>query len=213
MRQCFLTTAVICALAGVVCVVGVIHFVPLVEATEVADEPSASADGSSTAAAATLPLRWRVSHAAETVELQGTTDFCMTMVVVMNTTNSSVSAELEWFSSPGALLVTESFTLTALQVKYVGTDDQVDIGPFGLDVDSNQSDFIGFAQVYANDPRIIVSAYLICRDAVGGGPANLTAMLSIPTFAAGESLEYFQAATPMMGRMPPMVRTKIPEER
>ena len=212
MRRSFLATVAICALAGVVCVIGAIHFVPLAEATEVADEPSASADGSSTAAAATLPLRWRVAHAAELALLPGITDFCMTMVVVMNTTSSSVSAELEWFSAPGTLLVTESFTLTALQIQYVATDNQVLIGPFGMDVDSDLDDFTGFAQVYASDPRIIVSAYLICRDVLGD-PANLTAMLPIPTFAVGESLEYFQAATPMMGGMPPVVVTKAPEER
>lgn len=202
MRQGFLAKMAICALVGIVCLLGVMQF----------PGAATAADESSTAAPATMPMRWRVAHAAELVDTASITDFCMTMVVVMNTTSKSVSAELEWFSAPGSLLVTESFTLSALQVKYVGTDNEVLIGPFGLDVDSDQNDFTGYANVYADDPRIVVSAYLICRDA-SGDSANLTAMLPIPTFAVGETLDYFQAATPMMGGMPPMVTTKTPEER
>ncbi len=91
MRQMFLAKMAICALVGVVCVVGVVQFTQPAEAT---DEPTSTAQ-------ATLPLRWRVSHAAETAEIAGLTDFSMTMVVVMNTTGKSVSAELEWFSAPG----------------------------------------------------------------------------------------------------------------
>ena len=200
MRRAMVAKTAVCLLVSIACLLGAAQF----------NEPAEAADGSSSSAAATMPLRWRASHAAETAELAGLTDFCMTMVVVMNTTNSSVSAELEWFSAPGTLLVTESFSLSALQVKYVGTDDQVLVGPFGMDVDSNQADFTGFAQVYASDPRIIVSAYLICRDALGD-PANLTAMLPIPAYPVGESLDYFQATAPVLGGFPPVAVPKAPE--
>ena len=200
MRQSSLAKLAICALMGVVCVLAVTPF----------SGPAEAADGSSTAAQATLPMRWRVAHAAEVVDQAGIVDFCATVVVVTNTTNKTVSAELEWFSAPGLLLDTESFSLTALQSKTVGTDDEVLVGPFTMTMNSGQADFTGFAQVYANDPRIMVSAYLICRDSVGA-TQNLTAMLSVPTFAVGETLEYFQASAPTIGGLPPMVRSTAPE--
>ena len=210
MRQELLAKMAVCVLIVIVCVIGIIYLIPLVEATEAAGGPSTAADGSSAAAPATLPLRWRVAYAAETAS--GPDDFCVTIVAVMNTTDKSVSVEVEWFSAPGTLLDTKPFTLSALQAKNAATDIQVDTGPFSADFNSSLDNFTGFAHVYANDPRIIVSAYLVCRDAIGA-TQNLTGMLPIPTFAVGESLEYFQAATPMMGGMPPVVVTRPPEER
>ena len=70
-------------------------------------------------------------------------------------------------------------------------------------------DFWGYASVHADDPRVHVSAYVICRDGTIG-TTNIVGMTQIGTSPVGATMEYFQAGMPM-NWAPPMAVPELPQ--
>jgi hypothetical protein len=64
--------------------------------------------------------------------------------------------------------------------------------------------------VHADDPRILASAAIVCRDAAGSGATNIEAMTDVATFPVGATMEYFQAGMPVSWT-PPMAAPEAPE--
>ena len=185
--------------------VGLPDFISRVEAT--AASPSATTlqslkmpggeAGTVRAAAATLPLRWRVSWAAQYV---ADTTNCGTAIIVTNDTSSSVNVEVEWFSWYNSSEGLRPQTVPAQNafIWVSGRDwstPSVDYRPF---VPSDYADaiaFIGYARVHATDPRIEVAAFQYCRDGLDQGK-NIMSITNIPASPVGATAEFFQAGMP-----------------
>jgi hypothetical protein len=70
----------------------------------------------------------------------------------------------------------------------------------------------GFAKVRADDPRVLVGAFLTCkRDRATGFDQidAVRALTNIPAFPVGATAQYFQAGMPSTWA-PPMVRPEVP---
>ena len=192
--------------------VGLPDFISEVEAT--AASPSATTlqslkkpggeAGTVRAATATLPLRWRVSWAAQYV---ADTTNCGTAIIVTNDTSSSVTVEVEWFSWSGSSQALRPLALPGQQslIWVSGRDwstPSVDYRPFVADDFAGAIGFIGFARVHATDPRIEVAAFQYCRDGLDQGK-NIMSITNIPASPVGATAEFFQAGIPATW-MPPI---------
>ena len=159
---------------------------------------------------ATLPLRWHVTHA---VEMNGglANTYCATTVLANNMTSSSVGAQVEWFDHSGSSLGYSSGTVLSKRSFAFFADTDINPQPF-LFLDNTSADlgdFAGYATVHADDPRIMVSAYLVCRTG-SGWSAALLGIMPIKAFPVGATMEIFQAAIPATGT-PPVVVPEVPE--
>jgi hypothetical protein len=156
----------------------------------------------------TLPLRWYVSSVNENAA--GTDNaYCMSAVRVRNVTTSVVTAEVEWVTFQGVSLDVRSLSVPARGHRTFITDDDVSSEPFGSSDNANLIDFGGFAQVHASDPRIIVSAFLVCR--TGTGPAtNIVSITNLPAYPVGDFLGVFQADLPMLHDSPMAENPALP---
>jgi len=154
-----------------------------------------------TAPTSTRPLRWRVANAVEAVGVFGIN--CMTVVQVINTGPTAVDTDVEWFSVGGSSLYLGSATVGAGRTRGWVTDLEVDPGPFQIHSDADLPNFSGgYAHVNADDPRVLASAFRVCRE--GTGTAALISIGTIPVHAVGATAEYFQAGLPMMRGGPPV---------
>ncbi len=192
--------------------VGLPDFISEVEAT--AASPSATTlqslkkpggeAGTVRAATATLPLRWRVSWAAQYV---ADTTNCGTAIIVTNDTSSSVTVEVEWFSWYNSSEGLGSLAIAGQNSKvWVSGRDwntpSVDYRPFVPDHYADAIGFAGYARVHATDPRIEVAAFQYCRDGLDQGK-NIMSITNIPAFPVGATAEFFQAGMPATW-MPPI---------
>ena len=146
------------------------------------------------------PLRWRVSWAVE----DASNSFCATAVVVTNLTTATVDVDVEWVDDVGDSYDVEYGFIGPLDSNRWITDDQISFYPFNWNEKSDLGDFRGYALVYANDPRVMVSAYMFCRTGTGLS-ANLVSITNIPAYPVGTTQEFFQAATPAVGGAPVVV--------
>lgn len=142
----------------------------------------------SRAPTATLPLRWRVSRAFH----DDSGPFCGTLVSVRNVTSTDVEVEIEWFDLDGSSLGLSSFTAFSGWVFEVATSatggpqppySPAFITPTGV--------FHGYADVFADDPRILVTAFNYCVDNLTD--ENLVSLAEIPAQPVKSSLEVFRA--------------------
>jgi hypothetical protein len=60
---------------------------------------------------------------------------------------------------------------------------------------TNPDDFQGYAHVHADDPRIMVTARVFCRDGLGIG-ANVVSDYQVASYPVGASMGFFLARTP-----------------
>lgn len=165
-----------------------------------------------TSGPATLPLRWRVTFARQTDPTTGTSGtFCGTTVLVWNTAQSPVETQVEWFHANSSIGYA-TLTIPADSTNGFWTQSAPTLAPFnqaGVITDSGV--FFGTAQVHAADPRVIVSAFLVCKDSVGPSPLpKLVGTTNIPAYPVGQTLEYFQAGMPATWT-PPVAVPEVPE--
>lgn len=160
---------------------------------------------------ATLPLRWRLSYAMQSdisaTGSEGT--FCGTAVIVLNTTSASVDAQVEWFHTGGSVGYTP-VTIPAHSMKGWWSDSSPRLAPIKHSGAVSGTGFlIGYATVHAEDPRVVASAYLVCREAATGD-TPVAAMTTIPTIPVGTSAEFFRAET-SPAWTPPVVESDLPK--
>lgn len=153
------------------------------------------------------PLRWRVSHFSEMTN----GPYCVTVVVVQNpTANPDIVVNLNWFASDGTTRGSASRPLVAHDMEYVISDNDVNPAPFSGNFSMGLDDYTGgYVEVRSDEPRIIVTAHLVCKDGLGTGK-NLVAITSIPTFPVGATLEHFQAGM-RAALTPPVGNSEMPQ--
>jgi len=159
------------------------------------------------APAATLPLRWRIPTASEVEDVNGTS--CSTVVAVRNLTAGTANVQVEWITWEGNSEALRPMALPAEQLMYWATNDVVDPRPYWDDDDADITFLIGYANVHADDPRILVTATVLCRDGIAAG-AKILSLNELPAHPVGATAEYFVAGTPAT-RTPPMVVAESPE--
>ena len=163
------------------------------DGVEARHQPVSEAIPMPRAASSSKPLRWRIAVAQEVVGATGVN--CITLIHVANPGSSAVSVDVEWFNASGSTEALRTASVSAYTSKSFVTDDQVNPAPF---FQSNTADLENFSSGYANvnadDPRIVVSAYLICKDGIG--TSNLVSMSLVPAYPMGATAEYFQAGMP-----------------
>jgi len=158
---------------------------------------------------ATLPLRWRIPTAFEDINTNAT--FCTTVVSVLNATASLINVEVEWMQWSGASDTLRPKQLPANQMLHWVSDHQININPYFPDDDAGLEGFAGYVNVHADDPRILVTAIILCRDDTFATPlAKIRVHDTIPAFPVGATMEYFQAGMPDKWT-PPMVTPEMPE--
>jgi hypothetical protein len=158
---------------------------------------------------ATLPLRWRIPTAFENVNSNAT--FCTTVVSVLNATASPINVEVEWLHWGGTSQALRPKQLPASQLLHWVSDHQINIWPYFPDDDAGLVGFAGYVNVHADDPRILVTAVMMCRDDTFATPlAKIRVHDTIPAFPVGVTMEYFQAGMPATST-PPTVGPEVPE--
>jgi hypothetical protein len=76
---------------------------------------------------------------------------------------------------------------------------------------ANVGDFDGRATVHADDPRIIVTAYMVCRTANGIETGqDIVGLVNLPTYAVNDTLSFYQASLPSVL---PSTQVAPPESR
>ena len=137
-------------------------------------------------------LRWRVAEAR--YESGGDNTYCSTAVTATNLTGSTVDIMLEWMNATGSSLGTSTKVAVAAHghVEWVANNTVESGLPGG---GSGLTDFSGHALVYSEDPRIMVSARVYCRDGTGN-QANIVSDYMVPTLPVGTTMDFFQAGMP-----------------
>jgi hypothetical protein len=140
-----------------------------------------------------------------------TNSICGTAVSVRNIAPTTVSVDVEWFDHAGVSMGLSTRAISSEQLQVFWTNDNVHLHPFTADgTVTDTSDFAGWANVNAEDPRVLASAAIVCRDVAGAGTSDIEAMVGVPTYPVGATMEYFQAGMPMHWR-PPMATPEVPE--
>jgi len=150
------------------------------------------------AAPSTLPLRWRIRSA---VLMEYLTVDCTTIISVRNLAPTSTNVDVDWIDDTTTLIATSTSSLAPGYVQHFSITNTADTGtnthPFLVLWASATTNFQGFAEVYATDPRISAAAFLRCD--TEDADENPNTIASIPADPVGPTMEYFQAGMPMMG--------------
>jgi len=170
--------------------------------------PNAEAE-SREVATSTKPLRWRVSNAFHDVD--SNSSICGTVVTVRNAAPAGVSVDVEWFNNLGISEGLSTQSIGPGNIRVFWTNNNVQLVPFtAIGTTASTSDFSGWANVNADDPRVLASAAIVCRDVAGQAASNIEAMVNVATFAVGATMEFFQAGMPATWT-PPMATPEVPE--
>jgi hypothetical protein len=164
---------------------------------------------------ATLPITWHVPYAM--FDSTSIDTHCATAIMISNPTPGTISTEIEYFASATgyslgyASVSVDSHVATASWLYRDpggGPYVYVDTNPFISDHiwHTVVDEFAGYASVHSNDPRIIVTAYMVCRDGLDvEAGAKIVGMANIPTYPAHSALEYYRAASPGRPALPGVV--------
>lgn len=140
------------------------------------------------------PLRWRVAEVRE--ETDNFNTFCGTAITITNTTDGTVNVTIEYLDNGGVPEAVDSFTIAAFSSNFAVTDIDVEPGLLFANIpgSSGLDDFQGYAHVHADDPRIMVTARVFCRDGLGTS-ANIVSDYQVATYPVGSSAQFFLAGT------------------
>lgn len=176
----------------------------------VTEEDQETAPAGARGPTSTRPLRWRIAYATNVGS--GATTFeadCLTAVNVVGAFGAgSFDYDVEFFQGTSVPVGTVATSIDFDgDADLVITDDPFDPLPgFNHVAEANTNDFTtGYALVLADDPRIYVSAYIVCED--GSGVASFT---NVPAYPVGPTATFFQAGVPGPAPSPPRIE---PEPR
>jgi hypothetical protein len=156
----------------------------------------------------TLPLRWRIPTAVHRATASPAA-YCATVISVRNLTDSTVSVDVEWINWDNDSLALRNHSLAARTLLQWATDDTVTVYPYWVDDDADIGAMIGYANINADDPRILVTATVLCRDG-DSVTSKFVSQNEVPAFPVGATMEYFQAGMPASWA-PPMAAPEAPE--
>lgn len=154
-------------------------------------------------ATSTLPLRWQIPYARHYDNSAAGTLDCATVVSAVGFGTDPILVEVEFFNAFAGSEGKTSLPLNpAGEPDVHASDIEMSLSPFGVNAHANTGTFEGYALVFADDPRIFVGAYLVCTEVgatVGAFPRSIT---NLSAFPVGQTLSFFQAATPGSAPMP-----------
>jgi hypothetical protein len=168
--------------------------------------------------AATDPLRWRVSLAANQNPDSDNANDCATAISVLSVAPNSTDVTVVFYSNAAGFLASRKETLASKGTLAFSTSGGNGIsgtrGVLKPDHRVATGNFTrGFAQVHAGDPRVIVSAFLEChrdrRDSWSQTNAY-RGVANIPAYPVGATAQYFIAGMPASWT-PPMAAPEVPE--
>jgi len=126
---------------------------------------------------------------------------CTTIISVRNLAPTSTNVDVDWMDVTTALVATSTASLAPGYVQNFSITNTETNGtnthPFTVLWAEATTNFQGFAEVYATDPRISAAAFLRCD--TENADENPNTIASIPADPVGTTMEYFQAGMPMMG--------------
>jgi hypothetical protein len=162
------------------------------------------------------PLRWTVGYAAAwDVEATGGNE-CTTAVTLLSSAPSAVSVDVLFINKSGSTVGTASFSLAPDDPHSVMAHEGGG-NTWPLEADSYPSTGFftgGFARVYADDPRVLATAFLMCKESAADGVSSngqkVLSVANIPAYPVGATADYFQAGMPATWT-PPMVEPEVPE--
>ena len=135
--------------------------------------------------------------------------YCSTVITVRNLTPNTVDIEVEWINWSATQYVLRLLSVPGKRMRHWVTDDQINIRPYYLGDNADLGPWTGYANVHASDPRILVSAAMLCREGTAAG-AKVLANRGINAYPVGSTVEFFQAGMPAAWT-PPMVVPELPE--
>jgi hypothetical protein len=158
----------------------------------------ASASASQQRFWAELPLRWQVANIQDMVDADNAT-YCGSVITVRNLTDGAVEVEVEWFNLSNSPQAIRTRTIPAEQSMQFASSARINLLPFAPQNDASLAvNMNGYVNVHADDPRIMASAHVVCRDGTTTD-SSLVAYVGIPASPVGATLDYFKAGLPVMG--------------
>ena len=172
---------------------------PMVERVAVSEQRAQTDAGATRASAG--PLRWRIGFAGAVDTNVATSNQCFTSVSLLSTSADSIESEVVFFGWNDLSVGSATATIPpGGSISIIAQENGVAIPPFDANewVVTGKFD-AGFAHVYADDPRVLTTAFLVCvRDRLNSDSPEqqLRTIASIPSFPVGATMEYFQAGMP-----------------
>jgi hypothetical protein len=186
-------------------------FAPSSKSAHQQQKSLAGSTGGPKAPTSTLPLRWRIPTSFEDLFYDET--YCSTVVSVTNPTTITINVEVEWITYFGYTAALRPMAVAAEEMLQWATNNLINLRPNYADDSTNLAAgpavFLGHANVNADDPRILVTATLVCRDGTAAG-AKIIVQNEIPAFPVGATAEFSQAGMPATWT-PPMAAPELPE--
>jgi len=170
-----------------------------------AERLAESSDGPR-APASTKPLRWRIPLAGAAGVLFDAAVCTTAVQVTALQTTGSVAVDVEALHASGLSLGLGTLSVAAGGMRLWMTVNNLNINPeFGwVDTVIGTGNFMGYALVNSNDPRIMVNAALVCND---NGDRRVT---PLPAYPVGATAEFFLAGMPPSWT-PPAAVSEAPE--
>jgi hypothetical protein len=129
------------------------------------------------------------------------------VVTVRNLTNQSVDVDVEWLAWDGGQVALRPLIVASNRMLQWATSTDVNVSPLYTDDSAGIGSLLGYAKVYASDPRILATSTLVCREA-DSVSAPFHVFNEIPAYPVGATAEFFQAGMPV-DWTPPMA--EVPE--
>jgi len=162
------------------------------------------------------PLRWRVPAVAERDGDRKTDDECHTVFSILNVAPTDIEVEIAIHSQDNVFVAgatrtvapdtSHTFMTATSGISFPGYPFTP---PTALWTDHLRN---GFGHVWADDPRIIAAAFLICTEnftSIDDSIKHISPS-TIPIFPVGATAQFFHAGMPATWT-PPMAAPEVPE--
>ena len=148
------------------------------------------------------PLRWTVGYAAAWDDETSGLNECSTALTLVSSAPGPVSADVWFINKSGSLVGSVSFSLAPgdpYNVMALGGGGNT--WPLEADDYASTGFFTGgIARVYADDPRVLVTAFLMCKEGWTAGVSSngqaVRSIAHIPAYPVGATMDFFQAGMP-----------------
>jgi hypothetical protein len=135
--------------------------------------------------------------------------YCATIVTIRNLTAAQINVDVEWVNWDGTQLAMRRLAMGPNKMLQWITSAGIDVSPHYADDDANLAVLLGYARVYAADPRILATSTLLCREGTAAD-SPIHVHDTIATYPVGATAEFFQAGMPATWS-PPMVEPEVPD--
>jgi hypothetical protein len=132
--------------------------------------------------------------------------YCTSVVVMRNVGPNDITFQVEFFDYISGSMGYYEKVVSAGDSRNIVANNTVRSRPFTGGASALFSEFAGHATVHADDPRVHVSSYIVCRDGTGQ-PTNILSVSYVGGCPVGATADYFTAGMPQ-DRTPPTVEPR-----